>query len=56
MRVHKRLGWLETARDREDVEDLIELLEAKAAEDAEGGGREGGTVRSSAEAGVWVFE
>lgn len=52
--VHKRLGWLATVRDREDVEDLSELLEAKAMEDISALG--GGPVVPPGEAGVWGFQ
>jgi len=56
VRAHERLGWLATAQDREEVEDLVELLEDKAREDAESGALGAGMVAPASEAGVWVFE
>lgn len=56
VRVRKRLGWLATAEGREDVEDLNELLEAKAREDTAVNTTLGTRTLSPAyEAGVWVY-
>ena len=44
LRVHRALGWTDTAEARMDLEELSELLEAMARE--EGGGP----------AGVWIFK
>ena len=45
VRVHRAVGWTESAEARMELEELRELLEAMARE--EGGG---------AEAGVWIFK
>lgn len=56
VRVRKRLGWLQTDQGREDVEDLSDLLEAKAREDTALNTTLGtGTLTPAYEAGVWVY-
>ncbi len=56
VRVNKRLGWQESPEGREDVEDLNDLLEVKAREDAVMAVLASGTLGPTSEAGVWVFE
>lgn len=48
VRISKNLGWQDSHEDREDVEDLNELLEARA--------REAGVVDPEHKAGVWISD
>ena len=58
VRVSKRLGWGTTSEGRKDVEELAELLEVKASEDAEFATHENQEQRRvpCSEAGVWIFD